>query len=255
MSNLFLFCSQIPDFIVHCNQILNLMADSTNSAVVVLKFEEILPETVETSLATKANQQPRATSELLELHFQLLEVLLIFSSLDISTKYSINALFNEVSRDLLACDISMELNAPLSRADDTVNKARKYFLHRTINAAVDLIRKDFQEVFLTDFNLWIDKVMTLGKKWNLNLDDLLKYQIIQLYTREWDEYAETKIDQVLQPSSMGKTLISITATRLNQFVRNKPELYSRVLAIGARISAYLETVVRTLENYGDLFIF
>lgn len=214
--------------------------------MVVLRFEEILPEGADPSLATKANQQPRATSEILELQFQLLEVISIISSLNVNMKYPLASLFNEVSRDLLACDINMELSESLLRSDDTVNKARKHFLHRTINTAVDLIRKDFENVFLDDFNLWIEKAMTLGKKWSMNTEDLIKYQIIQLYTRGWDEFAEAKMDQVSQPSTMGKTLISITATRLNQYVRDKPELYSRVLGIGARISAFLETMVMSI---------
>lgn len=88
------------------------------------------------------------------------------------------------------------------------------------------------------------KSYSLSTKWTLSQEDLLKYQIVQLYTRGWDECAETKLSQVEQPASMGKTLISITGTRLNNFVKNKPELYSRVLGIGSRLSSYLEKLVR-----------
>lgn len=210
----------------------------------MLKFEELLQDGSEPGLATRANQQPRANMEIVELHSQLLEVMLIISSLNVSVKGSMNSLFNETSRELLACDISKELNESIPRADEVVNKSRKHFLHRTINVAVDLIRKDFQEIFLGDFNLWIEKVILLSTKWTLSQEDLLKYQIVQLYTRGWDECAETKLSQVEQPASMGKTLISITGTRLNNFVKNKPELYSRVLGIGSRLSSYLEKLVR-----------
>lgn len=165
------------------------------------------------------------------------------SSLNVSVKGSMNSLFNERSRELLACDISKELKESIPRADDVVNKSRKHFLHRTINVAVDLIRKDFQDVYMNDFNLWIEKVIVLSKKWTLNQEDVLKYQIVQLYTRGWDACAETKLSQIEQPHTMGKTLISITGTRLNNFVKDNPELYSRVLAIGSRISSYLEALV------------
>lgn len=223
---------------------MNHLIESSQSELVTLKFEELLQDGTEPALATRANQQPRANMEIVELQLQLLEVMFIISSLNVTVKSSLTSLFNETSRELLACDISKELSESIPRADEVVNKARKHFLHRTINAAVDLIRKDFQEVFLNDFNLWIEKVMVLSEKWSLSQEDLLKYQIVQLYTRGWDECAETKLSQVEQPSTMGKTLISITGIRLNNFVKDKPELYSRVLAIGSRISSYLEQLVR-----------
>lgn len=217
--------------------------------MVTIKFEELLQDGAEPALATRAKQQTKANMEIVELHSQLLEVLLIVSSLNVNVKGSIGSLFNETSRELLGCsDISKELKEPLSRRDEFVNKARKQFLHRTINAAVDLIRKDFQDVFLTDFNNWIEKVMLLSRKWTLSQEDLLRYQIIQLYTRGWDECAESKLNQIEQSSSMGKTLISIAGIRLNNFVKDKPELYSRVLAIGTRLSSYLETLVSDGKN-------
>lgn len=209
-----------------------------------LKFEELLQDGAEPALATRANKQPRANMEIIELHSELLEVMLIVSSLNVNVKGSMNSLFNEASRELLACDISKELAETIPRADEVVHKARKHFLHRTINVAVDLIRKDFQDIFLNDFNMWIEKVILLSTKWTLSQEDLLKYQVVQLYTRGWDECAEVKLNQIEQPSTMGKTLISITGTRLNNFVKDRPELYSRVLAIGTRVSSYLETLVR-----------
>lgn len=214
------------------------------SPIVTLKFEVLLQDGAQPALATQANQHPRVNMEIVELHSQLLEVMLIVSSLNVSVKGSINSLFNEVSRELLACDISKELAESIPRPDEAVNKSRKHFLHRTINIVVDLIRKDFQDVYLDDFNKWIEKVMELSKKWTLSQEDLLKYQVIQLYTRGWDECAESKLSEIEEPMSMSKTLLSITGTRLNNFVKNNPDLYSRVLAIGSRISSHLEALVR-----------
>lgn len=243
MFNSLLIYFQISTFITHCMTFLNHLIESIRSQIVTLKFEELLQDGREPALATRANQQPRANMEIVELQSQLLEVLFIISSLNVSVKGSLNSLFNEASRELLASDISKELSESILRPDDTVNKSRKHFLHRTINVAVDLIRKDFQEVYLADFDTWIEKINLLSMKWTLNQEDLLKYQVIQLYSRGWDECAATKLNQIEQPSSMGKTLISITGIRLNNFVKDKPELYSRVLAIGSRISSYLETLV------------
>lgn len=61
--------------------------------------------------------------------------------------------------------------------------------------------------------------------------------------RGWDDYAETKLEQLAQPSSMGKKMLRITGARLNQYIKDKPEIYSRVVSIGSLISLYLETLV------------
>lgn len=227
----------------YCGKFLNILSESVHSPIVEVKYEVMLQDSAQVALSTRANKQPRANAEIVELQSQLLEVMLIISSLNVSVKGTMNSLFNETSKELLACDISKELSESIPRPDEVVSKARKHFLHKTINVAVDLIRKDYAEVYLTDFNTWIDKAMNLAMKWTLNQEELLKYQVIQLYTRGWDAVAELKLMEVSQPSSMGKMLISITGTRLNNFVKDKPELYSRVLAIGSRVSAYLEKLV------------
>ncbi|XP_031628669.1 rab3 GTPase-activating protein regulatory subunit [Contarinia nasturtii] len=232
--------TMIPEFVTHCNKFIDMMSETMVSQLVELKFEVLLQDGTEPALTSQANKQRRANTQIVELHSQLLEVMLIISSLNVSVKGTMNSLFNEVSRELLACDISKELNESISRPDEAINKSRRHFLHRTINVAVDLIRKDFQDVYLTDFNLWIEKVMLLAKKWTLNQEELVKYQVVQLYTRGWDECAESKIKEVSQLSSIGKILLSITGTRLNNFVKDKPDLYSRVLTSGTRVSSYLE---------------
>lgn len=220
-----------------------------NSSTVIVRAEEIFPDDASLSLAAKANQQPKAKIELLDLHLQLLEVLSIVSTLNIKVKGPISSLFIEISRDFLGCEINENVNETFKRLDDTVDKARRQFLHRTINSAVDLIRTDFQSIFLEEFDLWIGKVMFLGDKWCLDLNELLKYQVIQLFTLGWDECAESKLKEVKQPATMGKMFLSITATRLSDYIKDNPELYSRVLAIGTRITAYLESLVSIYRDF------
>lgn len=122
----FLF-QQIPDFILHCTKFLNILTETVISQIVELKFEVMLQDGAEPALATRANKQPRANIKLIELHSQLLEVMLIISSLNVSVKNGMNSLFNEVSRELLACDISKELSASIPVPDELVNKSRKHF--------------------------------------------------------------------------------------------------------------------------------
>lgn len=42
---------------------------------------------------------------------------------------------------------------------------------------------------------------------------------------------------------MGKKLMRITGARLNDYIKDKPEIYSRVVSIGSLVSSYLESLV------------
>lgn len=219
------------------------MISSRASPSVLVKFEEFLQDGPEAALVTRASYQVKANLRMIELHQQIVDVLLIFTSLNVSTKYPLNSQFNESTRALLACDITTDINEAILKPDELVIKSRKHFLHRAINATVDLIRKDFHEIYLKDFNHWMEKLLSLAKRWSMNLDELTKYLIVQLYTRGWDDCAESKLNRSLRTPAMGKTLMSIAGTRMNLYVKDNPDLYSRVLAVGSRLNAFLETLV------------
>lgn len=246
---------QIPDFVNQCIHYINHMTDSISSPAVDIKAEEIFPDGASLSLAAKANKQSCAKAELLDLHLQLMDVLLIVSTLNVKIKRPIQSLFIEVSRDFLAYDINAELTESFRRSDDTVDKARRKFLHRTINGAVALIRKDFQTIFMDDFDMWIEKVMTLGDKWSLDTNDLLKYQVTELLIRGWDDCAEAKWEKVIQPATMGQIFLAIAGDRLYTFIRDRPDLKIRVALIGTRMSSYLDTLVRFSGHFHVAFPF
>lgn len=81
-----------------------------------------------------------------------------------------------------------------------------------------------------------------------------KSKVTELYIRGWDDFAETKLEQLAQPSSMGKKLLRITGARLNQYIKDKPEIYTRVVSIGSLISLYLETLVSNFTGHVSWYI-
>lgn len=167
---------QIPEFITCCDKLLNQLVASKNYTETIIKFEELLQEG-KLPLSLSAIQQDPAINELISLHFQLNQVILLITSLNVNYKNPIHSLFNETSQQSFGCEINTKLPTEILRTDEVVNKQRRQFLRRTINSAVDLIRNDFENTYLNDYELWIERLMSLAKQWNLNLEDLLKYQV------------------------------------------------------------------------------
>lgn len=141
-----------------------------------IKFEELLQEG-KIPLAASAAQQEPANSDLITLHLQMNQILLAMTSLNVNFKHSTQTLFNQASQQLFGTEINARQCIEIPRTDEAVKRQRQKFLHRTIKAAVDLIRFDYEATYVKDYNIWIEKVMDLAKQWTINTEDLLKFQV------------------------------------------------------------------------------
>lgn len=143
---------------------------------VTIKFEELLQEG-KIALAISATQQDPASVDLVTLHLQMNQILLLMTSLNVNFKHSTQTLFNEASQQLFGSEINTRQSVEIPRTDEMVKKQRQKFLHRTIKAAADLIRFDFENTYVEDYEFWIEKVMALAKQWTINTEELLKFQV------------------------------------------------------------------------------
>lgn len=141
-----------------------------------IKFEELLQEG-KTPLAVSATQQEAANSDLITLHLQMNQILLLMTSLNVNFKHSTQSLFNEASQPLFGTELNARQSFEIPRTDEMVTKQRQKFLHRTIKAAVDLVRFDFEDTYVNDYEIWVEKLMALAKQWTINTEDLLKFQV------------------------------------------------------------------------------
>lgn len=128
-------------------------------------------------LAVSATQQEPANSDLITLHLQMNQILLLITSLNMNFKHSTQSLFNEASQQLFGSEINTRQSIEIPRTDEMVKKQRQKFLHRTVKAAADLIRHDFEDTYVKDYEMWVDKAMALAKQWTINTEDLLKFQV------------------------------------------------------------------------------
>lgn len=233
----------VPEFIAYCDKFIQHLAKSKKRVQIPLKFEELLQDG-KVPLAVAATQEDIANSQLISLHLELNKTLLFLSSLNINFKHTVQTLFNEYSQQLFGVEINSRNLIEIPKTDEVVNKQRRHFMRRVINAVVDLIRCDYETTYTVDYEFWMEKVMNLVKTWGLKEEEMLQYLVIQLYSRGWDDVAEVSMKTLSHPSALTKTLLLIVGNRMNEFVKDRPEIYSNIVTVGSLVSPYLESLVR-----------
>lgn len=144
---------------------------------VELKYEELLPDgPIPLTLLTI--QQNIAIPELLQLHSELTMVLQMIAHFNLKYSKPIQTLFDGMANQTFFCEINRKLNYTLPKSDMIINKLRIGFLEKIITSTMDLIREDFETVFLTDHINWMERIEKLADIWELDFQKLKKFQVI-----------------------------------------------------------------------------
>lgn len=169
----------VADLLEHCTTFLDHFVRSIQPNRLSLKFEELLQDGP-IPLASLAIQQNFANIQLLNLHKQLNQVLFIITSLNISYAKPIQTLFDGLSYQSFFAEINRQLPYQLPPADLLLDKKRTAFLCQVIGSTMDLIREDYEQVFLDDHKLWMERIGDLANVWNLDVNELKKHQVKHL---------------------------------------------------------------------------
>lgn len=166
----------LADFLEHCTVFLDHFAGCVRHAGLSLKFEELLQEGP-VALASLAVQQNPANAELLHLHKQLNQVLFVITSLNVVHSKPVQVLFDGLANQSMFAEINRTLPYQLKPADVLLDRKRTEFLCIAIGSTMDLIREDLEQVFLDDHKLWMERIGDLAMVWNLDTNELKKYQV------------------------------------------------------------------------------
>lgn len=166
----------VPEFVACCDKLIALLVQSKSRKEMAIKFEELLQDG-KVPLIVSATQEELANSEIILLHMQLNQIMLLLGSLNVNFKHTIHDLFNETTQHLFGQEINTRIAVESPRPDEGVNKNRRHFVRRLTNAAIDLIRFDFEATYVKDFEGWMDRIMSLATTWGLNTEDLTKHEV------------------------------------------------------------------------------
>ncbi|XP_058058516.1 rab3 GTPase-activating protein non-catalytic subunit [Anopheles bellator] len=243
--------SLVPQFLECCLEFFDQFAGSIDHDKLELRFEEILQEGP-VPLTALAVQQNSANMALLRLHQELTTVLLVLTSFNVRyANKPIQQLFDGMANQAFFTEINRQPNAAnaLPKADQLLRKARLEFLCRTVTATMDLIHEEMETVYYTDHNDWMETVERLAGMWELELGDIRKHQIIELYAHGWDSYAQELLSNVIPDQTFANLLLTIAGRRLALYTKANPTVWGQIAAVGPLLTDYLDTLVSN-DRYG-----
>lgn len=166
----------VAELLENCAIFLEHFTQSVKHNKLNLRFEELLQEGP-IPLSYLAVQQNYANIDLLNLHKELNQVLFIIASLNFAYSKPIQVLFDGMSCQSFFNEINRQLQYQLPKADLLLGKKRLEFLCQAITITMDLIREDFENVFLDDHKLWMERIDDLANVWDLDINELKKHQV------------------------------------------------------------------------------
>ncbi|XP_028137857.2 rab3 GTPase-activating protein non-catalytic subunit [Diabrotica virgifera virgifera] len=216
--------------------------DTDNIPKPVLNYENIWDNGGK-PLVELAVQQKIVNFELLHLHYQLSLILLMITTFSIKHTKPINNLFEASVVNLFFTDLQKKVQISCNRSDIRLNFSRTQFLFKIISATLETITvNESGKIYFTDHVNWMAKCINLGKLWNLDVDELRRYQIVQLYSNGYDSIAQELVPAVNEAKELGKCLLNVAAKRLSQFLVSSPQLSENIGALSTVLTNYMETL-------------
>ncbi|XP_020714261.1 rab3 GTPase-activating protein regulatory subunit [Ceratitis capitata] len=236
--------SSVPNFLELCLEFLEHFTTSLDHNSRELKFEESLTEGP-LPLQYLALQQHNAIEELLQLHHELCAVLHLIAALQLKMPKPITNVFDGMANKTFFSDINKELLYELPEADLVLQQQREHFLCKAISASMDLIREDFEQLYIAEHMEFMDKIMALAERWKLRKIGLIRQQAVEMYAHGYDEHGEVLLKQLVDDEHVARLLLEIAGRRLNLIADSSRDAYMNIASVGQQLLHYLDRLRET----------
>lgn len=237
----------MADFFLLCFEFFKHLGESIDSEKIELRYEDLLKEGPEPLTLLAIKQHP-ADSGMIQIHRELTYVLHLMSLIS-SMKYpkTIESVFDECAYKALFKEIN-RFKPNLPDNSTYLNDRRYLFLKLLTRSSMDLIRLDYEEVYVIEHVEAMQKFYKLAEMWNLDIFILKKHQIVCLYVFGWDQYAEQLLDEI-DGEDLGNQLLQVLGYRLFLFTEKVPKAYLQAMSMGNFVSQFLDEIVSTTIAY------
>ncbi|CRK93002.1 CLUMA_CG006543, isoform A, partial [Clunio marinus] len=235
----------MPQFLEQTLVFLEHFRSCTTYNKLEFKCEEILTQGYSVSslsLIELIMQQQSGNLPLLNLHFEMVKVLELIAFLGIKYRRPMETLFDEVCNKTFFMDLNKPLTYSIVKPDGIRQSVRIFFLMKAITSTIDLIIECQQKIYLDDHFKWIQKIKELGTIWDLDINDLERHQIQELFMNGYDDMADELLEKVLEPEKIVKKLLDIAAKRLDLHLQDSRSNWKHVASGGSLLTNYLEIV-------------
>lgn len=237
---------QLVQFLEICCQFLDHFMDifqkCCNTQSTQLQYEPIF-ENGGLPLAELALQQNIVNYDLLHLHYQLSLALVLMASFEVKHSKPLSSLFIASVNSVFFSDITKECNLSFRNCDQKIIHSQTQFLYKIISASIESITINNGVIFATLHVNSMAKCLSLARMWNIEVDLLKKYQIVQLFTSGFDSLAEELLPSVTEKKELGAALLAIAGKRLAQFLASSTGLAEKIGALSPALTNYLEVLV------------
>lgn len=195
-------------------------------------------------LTELALQQNPVNYELLHLHYELSLALFLMTTYEIKHSKPLNNLFTTSTNSVFFADITKRCNFNQHNSTDerTLN-SQTQFLFKIINASIETITVNNGVVFSTKHVSAMGKCVVLAQIWNVDVDLLRRYQVVQLFSGGFDSLAMEVLPAVVEKKEVGVPLLKIAGKRLAQFLASTEGLAEKMGVLSPALTNYLEGLV------------
>lgn len=239
---------QMVSFISICTEFLNdfmdCLQESYNEEKINFNYEPIWEGDIGLPLTELAHNQYNIINyDLLLLHYQLSLTMQMIATFSIKQTKFVSSLFDPSVIPLFFTDLQQKVQITWHKTESRINAARVHFLCKVILVTIETVTINEGKVYSADHVKWMGKCLSLARLWNLDVDFLKRYQIVQLYINGFDVVAGELLPAVNDLNDLGPRLLEVAGKRLSQFLTSSPDLAEKIGAFSTTLTQYLETLV------------
>lgn len=200
--------------------------------------------------ATLAISQPLAWYDLIMLHLQLANVLVMMAHFNLKVTKPVNNLFDSIAQRYFFQNINDEA-VIVSYPDKKRDNCRLEFLCYVISSSMELIHQESKmenNLSSKEAMHWMNKCQMLASIWKINNDELRIHQTCALYTNSFDRLAEEVMIAVNDTEKLASKLLPIAGGRLMTYLSNAPDLLEEISRINPALTTYLQSLVWSSPN-------
>ncbi|KRT79269.1 hypothetical protein AMK59_8750 [Oryctes borbonicus] len=237
---------QMSSFIRICteffNEFMDCLQESFNVEKVRLHYEPIWEDECGLPLTELAHSQNNINYDLLLLHYQLCLSMQMITTFSIKQTKFVNNLFDPSVIPLFFSDLQQKAQISWHKTESKISAARIHFLCKVVLVTIETVTIDKEKVYSTDHVTWMGRCISLARLWNLDVDFLRRYQLVQLYINGFDSVAEELLPAIKDVEDLGPRLLEVAGKRLAQFMTSSPDLSLKIGAFSTTLTQYLDTL-------------
>ncbi|XP_051155116.1 rab3 GTPase-activating protein non-catalytic subunit [Leptopilina boulardi] len=200
--------------------------------------------------AALAISQPFAWYDLIMLHLQLANVLVMMAHFNLKVTKPVNNLFDSIAQRYFFQNITDE-SVIVSYQDKKRDNFRLDFLCSVISSSMELIHQESKmenNLSSKEAMHWMNKCQMLASIWKINNDELRIHHACALYSNNFDRLAEEVIIAVNDTEKLASKLLPIAGGRLMTYLSKAPDLLEEISRINPALTTYLQSLVWSSPN-------